>query len=436
MLPDDAAVLCAQRPRGEDVLLILIPIELHSRPRRHTDPPCDEEGDEQHQYLTRPAHMQFEQGNDDHRRHGSEDIGNAFHHEVDLTAVIAFDGAVHGAEDKVDGSNDDREDEGEPRARSKAGQNILPGTRRPEEEVGLGDAVLQHIAVIVDIILVVIDAHFHARRGAARIGIVIRLAVFADKPVLSLDAHFGSIAVGGLRARLIRPIDGDDVPVFIIDDLRAVGAFRLVIVVGVVLILQRLGTVGRADGGIDDLSSRLILIPHEVLVLLRGEVGIDHARLMIAVEAVMIHILLVDGELLVLDGIVSGLLPHRVVIHEGELPVHARLAAVPEGRFCKHLVLGQRHDVVGIVICNGVLREEGHDDGKEHQKEDDARADDRTLVLAEAREGVAHIAARLGLELLVVRNIARICKLEFFLRDVGVSRVFHVTLPPFVFSGR
>ena len=93
----------------------------------------------------------------------------------------------------------------------------------------------------------------------------------------------------------------------------------------------------------------------------------------------------------------SGLLTHGIVVHERLAAILAGFAAVPERRIHKPLVPRKRIHIVSVVIRHGILRAEWHDNGKQHQNDDDDRPYNRSFVFAEARKGILHIGAGLGL---------------------------------------
>ena len=158
--------------------------------------------------------MQLEQRDDYDTRDGCQDIRNTLHDKVDLAAVIAFDGTVNRTDEQIHHSHTDRKQEREPRARGKAGQNILTALRRPEEEDGLIDAVLQMIGMVIDIVLVIVDTDLIARIGQA--GVFVLFAVFA----VPFDTD-GVIIVVALLSDWMARIGENDVTVFIVDDLLA-----------------------------------------------------------------------------------------------------------------------------------------------------------------------------------------------------------------------
>ena len=285
------------------------------------------------------------------------------------------------------------------------------------------------IGVVIDIVLVIVDTDLIACIGQA--GILVLFAVFA----VPFDAD-GVIIVVALLSDGMARIGKDDVAVFIVNDLRtAVAHTRLIIVVGIAAHTRRLRTLGKRDHRIDDLTSRFVLILLDLLVLPKLGTVIDAARRMIRIEAERIQAPVLRV-LVIFDGRMPRLFAHQIVIIEGLLVERLFFAAVPERRIRKELIFRQRIAIVGIVIIGRVLRAEGHDDGEQDERDDDDRSDNGTLILAEAAEGIVKVADGLCNELLVMRKVARLGKPELFLRDMGIIRVFHVILPPFVFSGR
>ena len=138
--------------------------------------------------------MQLQQGNDDHARDCRKDIGDTFHYEVELAAIITFDRTVDRTENQVYNRHADRENKREPRARRKAGEDILSEFRRSKQERRLGDAVFQNVAVVIDIIFVIVYADLITGIGTARIIIITNLAVL-NKAVFPFDANFGGIII-------------------------------------------------------------------------------------------------------------------------------------------------------------------------------------------------------------------------------------------------
>ena len=155
---------------------------------------------------------------------------------------------------------------------------------------------------------------------------------------------------------------------------------------------------------------------------------------MIRIEPERIHSVIFRIRL-IFHGIVPRFFAHVIVIVEGLSIKRTRFASVPERRIHEPLVLRKRITEIRIVVRNGIRRAERRNDGIQHQKQDDDCTDDRSFVLAKPTEGVLKISDGFRLEFLIVRNIAPVGKFKFFSRDV-FKAVFHIILPPFVFSDR
>ena len=88
--------------------------------------------------------MVFQQGDHDHERYGGQNIHNSLHNDIRLTAVVALDGAVDGADEQVDGGDDDSQHEGESGAACEAGEQVLTCMVGSEYEQRLFDAILRN----------------------------------------------------------------------------------------------------------------------------------------------------------------------------------------------------------------------------------------------------------------------------------------------------
>ena len=80
--------------------------------------------------------MVFQKRNDDHGRHGTQDLGKSLHKEVDLAAKVTRDRAPDHTDDEVRERNDRCENERESGAVGKAGKDIFtcPCCRQRERE--------------------------------------------------------------------------------------------------------------------------------------------------------------------------------------------------------------------------------------------------------------------------------------------------------------
>ena len=214
----------------------------------------------------------------------------------------------------------------------------------------------------------------------------------------------------------------------------------LKIVIGVVLILIGLRTIGEADGGIDDLNARLILIRLQGLIFGQTEIFINHTRLMIRIEPIYIKPVFF-GIFLILDGVMPRFQPHGIIVDESNFSVLARFTSVPERRICKELILGQRAYKISVIVTHRILREKRNDNCKQDKDQNDRRADNRPFVLAEPGQSVAHITAGFGGKFLVMHEIPCGSKGKLLFgnsRKSGGKRrdffhffVFHITSPPF-----
>src|SRR5574344_3119488 len=99
MLHNQPAIAGAQSPSGQDVLLILETIELHTN-RSCCTKPADKDEGEEHQDNRRNLVSQIpvEQNEDDRGRNFGENLANTFHHQINFAAIIALDGTINGTE--------------------------------------------------------------------------------------------------------------------------------------------------------------------------------------------------------------------------------------------------------------------------------------------------------------------------------------------------
>ena len=143
VLEHDSEVVCTQGAGRQNVLLVLKAVELHTGGMRHTDPSRGKEGYEQHQPLGDiGAPMILQKGDNDHGRNSTQNLCKTLHEEVDLTAVVAGDGAPDHADDKVCHGYQGSKDKGESRTVCQAGKNVLTGLSGTKPENRLFDSVL------------------------------------------------------------------------------------------------------------------------------------------------------------------------------------------------------------------------------------------------------------------------------------------------------
>ena len=415
MLEHQPPVAGAQGAGGQDVLLPLEAVELHAHPGRHANPPRGHKGEKQgwhHAHLV--GQVQLEQRCHHNEGHAVDYVGNTLHHQVHGAAVIALDGAVDGADEQVDGGNADGQEEAEPGAGRQAGEDIL--------SLGVGaehEGRLKAVAVLE--IRVLAHAHHIAGRGRrarhpgvrqGMLGVVVR----SDAQGMVAGIRGGGGPVNGLEISVLIQ-GGHTLAVGFIPD------------VGVALL-------GVGDGGVDHLDARFVLPGLNGLVLGGSQGQIRHAH-----AVVVVHRHVVVGGFPAGGGVgVVGLMhlqhviqprllgqcAHGVVIRliDGNLAgaVHAQPAQALHlrGELGIHQVGG-----VGKGAGIGGLAENRHENGVEHQEQDDIGRHHGALVFAKADHGVLKIAHGLGFQLFVVEPALVPHKGKF--GRGNLRKVFHLT---------
>ena len=86
----------------------------------------------------------------------------------------------------------------------------------------------------------------------------------------------------------------------------------------------------------------------------------------------------------------------------------------------KEIVSGGCVRIRHIVVCGRKGREEGSKDCKQDKAQNDDRTDNRTLVFRKAAERALPVADRLGIELLIVRQVVSLGESELLRGDVFV----------------
>ena len=203
--------------------------------------------------------MQFKQRNDDHHRYCGKNIRDPLHDKIGFTSVITRNRSVYRAYYHIDDGDGYCEKEGEPRARSKACQNIFPLFFASEQEIRRFDTVLIYISVTINIILVIVDPYLVSRACDIAVTVKICFPVTLETG-LTLYTLLGSISVVDSSC-FVLPVNGDNFTFLVKNDLSFAAApyLRFEIIVRVFSILI-FGTILRVDGRIDHLFSGLILI--------------------------------------------------------------------------------------------------------------------------------------------------------------------------------
>ena len=433
MLEHQAAVAGAQGTGSQDVLLTLEAVELHTHAGCHADPACQDECKQQcHDRADLIRQVQLEQGRHDHEGDAAQNIGHAFHHQVDHAAVVTLNGAVDRADGQVDGRHADGQDEGETGAGSQTGEDVLAAVVGAEDELGFKAVAVLEVGVLR-------HAHHVALGGGGtgHAGIcqgIFRIVVRRDtqRMVAGIGGLGGLVDVGVLQQAVAVLVHlghgGNALLVGLVPDV-GVGLLRI------------------GDGGEDDLDLVGVLPGLEVLILLGRQGEVHHAHAVVAVhDDIVVQRLGTAGSgILVgagqhfLNGVHAGLLADGLELIEGGLvdgdlagTVHAQPL---QGRgLGRQLAVVQVHGVgqrAGVVV----LAQPRHDNGVQQQEEDDHRSDHAGLIAAETVESVTEIANRLALQLLVVFAALHGDKLEFRSRDMLNLLLVHYFLLPIRIRG-
>ena len=92
--------------------------------------------------------MVLKQCDDDHKGDGGKQFHKTIHNDVDLAAVVAFDGAVNRTNKQVNRCDDDSQDEREAGAAGKTGIKVSAIGIRAKNMARLSNAILLYCRIL------------------------------------------------------------------------------------------------------------------------------------------------------------------------------------------------------------------------------------------------------------------------------------------------